>query len=161
MATAKQIAARKAFTKIMQSGGFAKAGKRKTAAKRKRNPVARHPGAEMPYQAVSKLDFDRQIRALSGRAKPRKRNPVARHGGGGRNIYATNAGMPDFTRQSRALSGRKANPLKVLRSFIVYAARGGVAGKVIGAFPAKSDAVQYAKAWSSLHNCPAIIQGRA
>lgn len=152
--TAAQLRARAAFAKIMKSGGFG--AKRKT---RKKNPVGRHPGAEMPYQAVTKLDFQRQERALSG-ARKRRKNPVGRHGGGGRNQYASNVSMPDFTRQSRALSGRKKNPTKPVLAYVVHAARHGVKGAAVGSFPTKPAAVQYAKAWVKLHDCPAMISGR-
>lgn len=152
-ATAAQRAARAEFSRVMKSGGF---GAQK---KRKRNPVGRS-GANNRDVPTSKLDFQRFERALSGAPKARaKKNPIARSRSN-RSVWATNVGFPDFTRNSRALSGRKANPTKPVLCYVVHEARHGVKGKTVAAFPSKPAAVQFARAWTELHQCPAIIAGR-
>lgn len=187
MATARQIAARKEFARVMKSGGFGPRRAKAKAKSRRRNPVGRsgdndrdpvfQEGSEglsrarrrnpvgrsgqsdrdkgwaegigrsrsgsSAYSAVASVDPG-GYRALS---KARRKNPVSRTRSGKQNLVDEHG------------STRAKNPLHRVARFTVYAARGGVRGKMVAAFPNKADAVQYAKAWVKLHKCPALIGG--
>lgn len=164
--TAAQLRARAAFSKIMKSGGFG------AAKKRRKNPVGRSGasgrglsvnvvGADPDSQnGSSKNPFGRQTRQLSG-AKRRRKNPVGRSGASGRGL-STQTQADDNNRGSRDMNPRARRHMKTkpVLAYTVYEARHGIAGKVIGAFPTKPAAVQFARAWSDMKRCPALIQGR-
>lgn len=186
MATAKQIAARKEFSRIMKSGGFPKAKKRAAAKPRKKNPLARSGNNA---RASAQFDADKNERQenpiarggrntrplmservqggrnssrrdLSKAPAARRKNPLARGGKNTRPLMSEQQshGWPDRTAQD--LRGRKTNPLHAVGRYQVFEARGGIAGKLLATFPSKTDATAYARAWADAKNCPAVIHGR-
>lgn len=162
MATAAQLRARKEFSRIMKSGGFAK-----SKTKRRKNPVGRSGANDR--QSASTADDGRYSRALSG-APRRKRNPTFYDSGyGGVGYSGTRRGLGrsgSGTEISKMTSGanprnvRAMNPTRAPNGFDVYEARHGVKGKHIACFHTKADAVEYAKAWSAKYKCPAAITGK-
>lgn len=190
MATAAQLRARAAFTKIMKSGGFPASKKRKTSSakeSRKKNPVARSGGSGR--QGVD-ADFNRQQRGLARGGKNSRGNPIFEISSSDatyqreknpakRRVVKTRpkAKLSNSAKLSRGISrsrsgpyassqatyrgtGREMNPIRPVMSYVVYEARHGVAGKAIGAFPSKPAAVQFGRAWSDMKRCPVLIHGK-
>lgn len=174
MATAAQLRARAAFTKIMKSGGFPASKKRKTA--RKKNPVARSGGSGR--QGVD-ADFNRQQRGMARGGKNSRGNPIfeisssdatyQREKNPKRRVVKSRpkaklsrsrSGPYASSQAAFRGTGREMNPIRPVMSYVVYEARHGVAGKALGAFPSKPAAVQFGRAWSDMKQCPVLIHGK-
>lgn len=132
MATAKQIAARKRFAAIMKSGGFPAAKK-----KRRKNPVVRKP-ARLARSGRSEDAIQGLSRARSG------------------SVEQTNI------RQSlRRAPARKTNPLHRPVGFEVYTVVKDKADRLLGTFPLKKEATDFAQSWADVHKRPVCIIGKS
>ena len=167
MATAKQIAARKEFARIMKSGGFPAAKKRKKNPlarsganarqnseyddERSENPIARSGKNSRALSTNVQAGRNSARRDLSG---TRRKNPVGRGGSNSRPAMSNRQAANDPN------GYRMMNPTHAVGRYQVFAARHGIAGKLLATFPSKADAMTYAKAWSDAKNCPVILQGR-
>lgn len=156
MATAKQIAARKEFARIMKSGGF---GPRKAKAKpRKKNPLARSRSGT-PYESTMRSIPFRSQRVLS-KAPKAKRNPSGRNS---RDAYG-NAWDADNARANNPKKrvAVKRNPTRSPVGYKVCKATAqGLQGALIAAFVSKADAVQYGKAYVKANKRAVVIVGKS
>lgn len=176
--SAAQLRVRAEFARKAKSGAF----KRKASARRKKNPVGRSGQSD---RTDSFAEQPRAVRAKNpiGRSRSRTqivpakvpetariwriKNPVGRSGSSGRDI-SKRIVEADFDRQTRALSGRKANPIYPPVRYEVWRAGKTDAGRTraerfIAAFASKGEAVGYAQLYADNHNkrVGIIIRGKA
>lgn len=189
MATAKQIAARKEFSRIMKSGGF---GPKKAKAKpRKKNPVGRSGNGPI-YSALGPQADPGNGRTMNPKRRPAARKTATRKNPSGRNARDAYGNAWDKDngrvnnpsgRNSRdaygdtwdsAASDMRANnpkrraakrnpaPTRAPVGFKVCKATAqGLQGALIAAFVSKADAVQYGKAYVKAHNRAVVIVGKS
>lgn len=126
-----QVAARKRFAEMARSGVW-KRKARKTAARRKANPLTRVKRGSKSM-TTGKTPTDRLVK---------RRAKTARGPAG----YYANPGHKMARKPVR---------------YAVHQVRNGQPGQLLGEFPTKAGAVEFGQAWANVHKRPILIVGKA